>query len=41
MGGNVSVILVGGIKRGKGEGEGLMFCGSSVEGTCQGWSIFP
>ena len=29
-------ILVGGTKRGD-----SIFCGSSMGGTCQGWSIFP
>ena len=37
MGGFFSEILVGGDKMG---GGGSIFCGSSVGGTCQGWSIF-
>ena len=36
MGGFFSEILVGGDKW----GGGSIFCGSSVGGTCQGWSIF-
>ena len=36
MGSSFSEVLVGETKR-----EDSMFYGSLVEGTCQGWSIFP